>query len=88
VTETPPESVHVAYPLRFGDGQRGRRPSAGAHVAVPYRKGSGGAGVIATIPWPADPPLALEVEAGSSAIRFAPARRSWCDCLTRWFAAR
>jgi hypothetical protein len=28
------------------------------------------------------------VEAGSSAIRLAPARRSWRDCLTRWFAAR
>ena len=74
--------------VRFGDGQHGRPPSAGAQVAATYRKGGGRAGVVAIVSWPPTPPLAFEVQANSTRISFAPARRSWRDCLTRWFAAR
>ena len=90
----PDDAVYVAdrgadgsFTVRFGDGQRGRRPAAGAQVAATYRNG-GGAGVIATILWPPTPPLSLEVHASSERISLAPARRSWRDCLTRWFVAR
>jgi hypothetical protein len=74
--------------VRFGDGQHGRVPSTGSQVAATYRKGGGGAGVVAIFPWPPEPPLALKVQANSARISFAPSKRSWRDCLTRWFAAR
>ena len=74
--------------LRFGDGQHGQRPSAGAQVAATYRTGAGGNRATVTIRWPAEPPLALEVHAGAARISFAPARRSWRDCLARLFGRR
>ncbi len=74
--------------LRFGDGQHGQRPSAGAQVAATYRTGAGGNRATVTIRWPAEPPLALEVHAGAARISFAPPRRSWRDCLARLFGRR
>jgi len=71
--------------LRFGDGQHGQRPSAGAQVAATYRTGADGNRATVTIRWPAKPPLALEVYAGAARICFAPPRRSWRDCLARLF---
>ena len=73
--------------VRFGDGRQGRRPPAGAQVAATYHH-DGGVGVIATIPWPPAPPLSLEVHASPERLSLVPARRSWRDCLTRWFVAR
>jgi len=74
--------------LRFGDGQHGQRPSAGAQVAATYRTGAGGNRTTVTIRWPAEPPLALEVHAGAARISFAPPRRSWRHCLARLFGRR
>ena len=74
--------------LRFGDGQHGQRPSAGAQVAATYRTGAGGNRATVTIRWPAEPPLALEVHAGAARISFAPPRRSWRDCLARLVGRR
>jgi len=91
----PGDAVYVAnreadgsVTMRFGDGQHGRRPPAGAQVAATYRHGAGAAGLIATIVWPPEPPRSLEVHAGPERISFAPAARSWRDCLARWFAGR
>jgi hypothetical protein len=88
----PGDAVYVAdreadgsVTVRFGDGQHGRRPSAGAQVAATYVKGGGRARAVVIIPWPAEPPLALEVQTNSTRISFAPTRRSWRDYLTRWF---
>ncbi len=74
--------------LRFGDGQHGQQPKAGAQVAATYRTGAGGNLAAVTIRWPAEPPLALEVHAGAERISFAPPRRSWRDCLARLFGGR
>lgn len=62
--------------IRFGDGQQGLCPATGAQVAATYRTGAGGDRATVTISWPADPPLALEVYAGPSLIRFVPSRPS------------
>jgi hypothetical protein len=91
----PADAVYVAdrdangsATILFGDGQHGRRPPAGAQVVATYRQGGGGAGLVATLAWPPEPPLSLEVHAGSAHISFAPARRTWRDYLARWLAAR
>ena len=74
--------------VRFGDGQHGRRPADGASVGATYRDRGGATGLVATIPWPPDPPLALEVQARPGRITFAPARHGWFASLTRWFTRR
>jgi hypothetical protein len=74
--------------VRFGDGQHGRRPPIGAHVAVTYRTGATGNRAAVTVPWPPEPPLALEVRASTTRISFTPPGRSWRDCLARLFGGQ
>ena len=62
--------------IRFSDGQQGLRPATGAHVTATYRTGADGNRAAVSISWPADPPLALELYAGPSLIRFVPLRPS------------
>ena len=69
--------------VRFGDGQHGKTPPAGARVHATYGPGARGNRAAVTIRWPPTPPLALEIHAGHGRISFAPPRRSWRDCLAR-----
>jgi hypothetical protein len=69
--------------VRFGDGQHGKTPPAGARVHGTYGTGASGDRAAVTIRWPPVPPLALEIHAGPRHLRFAPPRRSWRDCLAR-----
>jgi hypothetical protein len=74
--------------VRFGDGQHGKTPPAGARVHATYCPGASGNRAAVTIRWPPVPPLALEIHAGPGHLSFAPPRRSWRDCLARLLGGR
>jgi hypothetical protein len=76
--------------IRFGDGQQGQRPPAGANVAAIYHVCVGAVQhrAAVTICWPPEPPLNLEVHASSAGISFARPSRSWRECLSRLFGRR
>src|SRR5436309_4285297 len=74
--------------VRFGDGQHGELPPAGARVHATYGTGAHGHRAAVTIRWPPVPPLALEIHAGPGHLRFVPPRRSWRDCLARLLGGR
>jgi len=73
--------------VRFGDGRHGRRPPTGTRVSAAYRQGAGNGHAVASVLWPPEPPLALEVHAVGHRMRFVPIRRSWLDCLVSLFSS-